>query len=167
MFEGKGKPAQIPLSTETVRSSSPDETVRFGERIGGNVHGGTLLLLRGPIGAGKSVLVRGVAAALGIEKFRGSPTFNLVHEYTSGRSFFHVDLYRLGEIESEELGLEEYVRPDSVVAVEWADRAPEYLTDIEADHVLWIDLEILGPEERLITVTAGAYESRPGRSSGA
>src|SRR5437763_3075942 len=164
MFEGKGKPAQIPSGTTTIRSSSPEETFAFGASIGATVRSGTLLLLQGPIGAGKSVFVGGLASALGVETFRGSPTFSLVHEYSTEPSFYHVDLYRLDEQEIEDLGLDEYARPDSVVAVEWADRAPTYLAGIAAGEVIWIDLEITGPEERIISVTTGVAESRPGQS---
>jgi tRNA threonylcarbamoyladenosine biosynthesis protein TsaE len=165
MFEGKGKPAQIPSGTTTIRSSSPEETFQFGVSIGATVRSGTLLLLRGPIGAGKSVVAAGLASALGVESFRGSPTFSLVHEYCTEPSFYHVDLYRLEEREIEDLGLCEYARPDSVVAVEWADRAPTHLAGIATGEVIWIGLEITGPEERIICVTTGVADSRSGRSS--
>jgi tRNA threonylcarbamoyladenosine biosynthesis protein TsaE len=159
MFQGKGKRAQMPRETWVIQSPSSEETFRLGERIGANLHGGCVLLLLGPIGAGKSVIVRGIASALGIQRFRGSPTFNLVHEYSSEPPLYHADLYRLGNTEIEELGLDEYARPDSVLAVEWADRAAAYLGGLAWDCAIWIDLEIVGPDDRLIRVRNGVLSS--------
>lgn len=114
--------------TATRRWSSRSETAT--ETIGGELvdaYGNhrTLLLL-GDLGSGKTVLVRGLAAALGIDRREiQSPTYTLIHEHrgTRGR-LVHVDLYRLEPPEVDGLGLEELLAGPGVKAIEWADRLP-------------------------------------------
>src|SRR5438270_12776907 len=111
MFEGNRKGVQVAGTRRTIQTHSAEETLEIGREIGKGLSGGEIILLTGELGAGKSVLARGVALALGIERWRGSPTFALVHEYDSLPAFVHVDLYRLAQGEVEELGLEEYAVP--------------------------------------------------------
>jgi tRNA threonylcarbamoyladenosine biosynthesis protein TsaE len=106
-------------------SSSPEQTTELGCRIGRSLVGGMTMALDGPLGAGKTQLVKGVAAANGhTEPNRvTSPTFTLIQEYTGRFTLYHLDAYRLrGSTELLALGFEELVRPDSVVIMEWADR---------------------------------------------
>ena len=111
---------------EVFRTNSPAQTVALGERLGGELDTGDLVALVGPLGAGKTVLVRGLARGLGVadERVVCSPTYVLVHEYAGRVPVFHVDLYRLADPAGElaGLGLEEMLR-SGVVLVEWADRA--------------------------------------------
>jgi tRNA threonylcarbamoyladenosine biosynthesis protein TsaE len=81
-------------------------------------------LLSGNLGAGKTAFVRGLAAGLGIDPDDvSSPTFTLVHEYRGGRlTLYHADLYRLEQVATEDLGLEEMGVSDGVLAIEWPDR---------------------------------------------
>jgi tRNA threonylcarbamoyladenosine biosynthesis protein TsaE len=83
-----------------------------------------VLLLSGPLGAGKTAFVRGLARGLGLDPDEvSSPTFTLVHEYRGGRlRLFHADLYRLGRAGAEDLGLDELGVRDGVLAIEWPDR---------------------------------------------
>jgi tRNA threonylcarbamoyladenosine biosynthesis protein TsaE len=83
-----------------------------------------VVLLSGPLGAGKSAFVRGLARGLGLDpEDVSSPTFTLVHDYRGGRlRLFHVDLYRLGVAGAEDLGLDELGVQDGVLAIEWPDR---------------------------------------------
>jgi tRNA threonylcarbamoyladenosine biosynthesis protein TsaE len=141
---------------ESIVSRSPEQTRSIGESIAKKLAGGELVLLRGPLGAGKSVLARGVAAGLGSRSWRGSPTFNLVHEYPTVPPLYHADLFRLSGGDVEGLGLEEYARPDSVLMVEWADRAPEYLRSIALDRVLAVDMSHGGGDERLVVLSVEA-----------
>ena len=82
------------------------------------------MLLSGPLGAGKTAFVRGLARGLGIDPDEvSSPTFTLVHEYRGRRlRLFHADLYRLGRAAAEDLGLDELGVRDGVLAIEWPDR---------------------------------------------
>ena len=103
---------------------SQDETERFAEALAAARRPGDVLLLSGPLGAGKTAFVRGLARGLGIDPDEvSSPTFTLIHEYRGGRlRLFHVDLYRLGTAGAEDLGLDELGVDDGVLAIEWPDR---------------------------------------------
>jgi tRNA threonylcarbamoyladenosine biosynthesis protein TsaE len=113
-----------------VDIASPDEMLAFGRRFGGLVRGGDVLGLVGDLGAGKTLLVKGLARGMGVPEDVPvvSPTFTLVQTYR-GRSatLHHVDLYRLERAaELEDIGLDDLYRDDAaVVAVEWFDRFPE------------------------------------------
>ncbi len=108
----------------TFTSHSPTETEALGESWGRAAERGLVIGLSGELGAGKTQLVKGLARGLGIAARVHSPTFTLVNEYSGGRlRLSHLDLYRL---ESREqiigAGLEEYLQPDSVAVIEWAER---------------------------------------------
>ena len=107
----------------TVTRSQAD-TERLAETLAGDLRAGDVLLLSGPLGAGKTAFVRGLALGLGLDPDEvSSPTFTLVHEYRGGRlRLFHVDLYRLGAAGAEDLGLDELGAQDGVLAIEWPDR---------------------------------------------
>jgi tRNA threonylcarbamoyladenosine biosynthesis protein TsaE len=110
--------------TEVHFSRSEAETADLGRRLASRLQPGSVVLLAGPLGAGKTAMVRGLAAGLGCDAGRvSSPTFTIVQEYRGPMVLQHVDLYRLDATEAEDLGLEE-LQGDSVVAVEWPDRWP-------------------------------------------
>ncbi|MEO6085223.1 MAG: tRNA (adenosine(37)-N6)-threonylcarbamoyltransferase complex ATPase subunit type 1 TsaE [Umezawaea sp.] len=128
-----------------------EDTEDFGRRLGKLVRGGDLLLLAGPLGAGKTALVRGLADGLGVTGRVSSPTFVIarVHEPASGGrgiSLVHVDAYRLGgDLEElDDLDLDTDL-VDAVVAVEWGEGVAERLSD---DHLL-IRLERRDDDVRL------------------
>ena len=108
----------------TFISHSPEETESLGEKYGRKVQSGTVFALSGELGAGKTQFVKGLARGLGITARVHSPTFTLVNEYGGGRlKLFHLDLYRLetpGQILTA--GLEEFLQPDGVAVIEWAER---------------------------------------------
>ena len=110
------------VSTSVTRSE--DETERLAEALASGLQAGDVVLLSGPLGAGKTAFVRGLARGLGIDPGEvSSPTFTLLHEYRGGRlRLFHADLYRLGAGGADDLGLEEAGVRDGVLAVEWPDR---------------------------------------------
>jgi tRNA threonylcarbamoyladenosine biosynthesis protein TsaE len=108
----------------TFISHSPAETESLGEKFGREAQHGRVIALSGDLGAGKTQLVKGLARGLGITARVHSPTFTLVNEYGGGRlKLFHLDLYRL-ETPAQILaaGLEEYLQPDGVAVIEWAER---------------------------------------------
>ena len=112
------------------------ELVLWGERIGDTVDTPVFLGLRGPLGAGKSVLARAIGAGLGVQQPMPSPSFNLLFRYEArlGLQVVHMDLYRLeGPDELWELGWEELGQPNEVVLVEWPERAQHLVPE---DH--WI-----------------------------
>jgi len=104
-----------------ILSGSEDQTLSEGRDMGHSLKGGELILLKGPMGAGKSVFARGIARGLGVEGTVRSPSFNLMREYRGRLIFRHWDLYRLDGGYAE-LGILESVSDDAVVVVEWAER---------------------------------------------
>lgn len=121
-----------------VTTPGPEGTARVGEALGQRLEAGDVVTLQGPLGAGKTTFVRGMARGLGIaESAILSPTFLYVREVRGGRlALYHVDGYRLadGRVEAaeaealmEELGLDWYLQAGGVVAVEWPERVLEML----------------------------------------
>ena len=109
----------------TIETASVEETRAAGERLGRGLRGGEVVFLHGPLGAGKTAFVQGLARGLDVppERRVASPTFTLVNEHAGRVPLYHVDLYRLEkEREMEEIGLAEYFESGGVVAVEWAER---------------------------------------------
>ena len=108
------------------------DLVRWGNRIGEEVGGPLFLGLRGPLGAGKSVLARAVARGAGVEGPIPSPTFNLLFQYSTllGVSIIHMDLYRIESTEELwELGWEDLGSGSEIVLVEWPERAGDLLPE--------------------------------------
>ena len=131
-------------------SHSPADTEALGERWGRAAQSSLVLALNGDLGAGKTQFVRGLARGLGISSRVHSPTFTLVNEYGGGRlKLFHLDLYRLETPEQIlSAGIEEYLKPDGVSVVEWAERIADCRLPIaDLKHV---KIEILGESERKI-----------------
>lgn len=139
-------------------SHSPAETAALGEHWGRTVSRGWVIALSGDLGAGKTQLVKGLARGLGVTARVHSPTFTLVNEYDGGRlKLFHLDLYRLETPEQiHEAGLEEFLKPDGVAVIEWAERWPllnleREVQSAETVHtVRRVQIEILGDTQRRI-----------------
>ena len=109
-----------------MTTHSEEETAGVGLRLASQLQPGSVVLLIGDLGAGKTALVRGLAEGLGVAPDDvSSPTFTLMQQYRGGRvPLIHVDLYRLDDArEIDELGLEE-LGIDSVLAIEWAEKLP-------------------------------------------
>ena len=135
--------------THEIRTGSEEETEAAGERLGAMLSAGDVVLLYGDLGAGKTAFVRGLARAVGADPADvSSPTFTIVQEYTGRLTLYHVDLYRLEEKEVDDLGLEELVLGDGVVAIEWAERWRE-----RPDDVVEVRIEMLDGDGRSIGVT--------------
>lgn len=106
---------------------SEAETAAVGRSLARLLVPGSVVLLAGDLGAGKTAFVRGLAEGLGIDpEAVSSPTFTLVQEYRGGRlPLYHVDLYRLQSVEVADLGLDEFTLDGGVLAIEWPDRLPD------------------------------------------
>lgn len=136
------------ITLEVQRTTSGDETLELGFRIGKNCKGGEIIALIGNLGAGKTHLVKGIGKGLGIaDKTITSPTFIICQSYTSGRlPLYHFDLYRITDFsEIEDIGWYDYISSEGVVVVEWAEKIEEYII---SDTLLWISIEILSERER-------------------
>ena len=131
---------------------SEDETAAAGERLGAALRPGDVVLLFGDLGAGKTAFVRGMARALGASADDvSSPTFTIVQQYTgAGATLYHVDLYRLNPDEVDDLGLDDLVSGDGVVAIEWAERWSG-----RPDDVVEVRLAEVGDNERSVDVQMG------------
>jgi tRNA threonylcarbamoyladenosine biosynthesis protein TsaE len=126
---------------------SEAETSAVGRALGATLRAGDILLLHGPLGAGKTAFVRGVAEGLGSNPDDvSSPTFTIIQEYAARVPVRHVDLYRLTPLEVDDLGLEDLME-DGVVAVEW----PERWTSAPADATT-IRISPIGDTDRRIEI---------------
>jgi tRNA threonylcarbamoyladenosine biosynthesis protein TsaE len=132
-------------------SESEAQTRRLGRLMGEVLAGDDIVALAGPLGAGKTQLVKGVAAGLGVldEASVTSPTFVLVNEYLGRLRMYHVDAYRLsGPAELEAIGIEEMMSSGAVVVVEWADRVAGCLPE----RASWVEMDVAGQSRRLLRV---------------
>ena len=139
----------------TFVSHSPADTEALGEQFGRAAQRGLVIALSGDLGAGKTQLVRGLARGLGVAGRVHSPTFTLVNEYGGGRlKLFHLDLYRLETAEQIlTAGIEEYLSPDGVSVIEWAERLGEHPTsNIQhpTSNFRKVKIEIVSETERTI-----------------
>lgn len=117
------------MSTITLHLTDADATAQLGALLGRSLPAGSVILLSGDLGSGKTTLVQGLGRELGITDAIASPTFTLINEYLEGRlPLYHLDLYRLEPAEVEALNLESYwegqEQPLGIVAIEWAERLP-------------------------------------------
>jgi tRNA threonylcarbamoyladenosine biosynthesis protein TsaE len=111
-------------------SSSPDETRTIGERLGAALAPGSVVLLSGPLGAGKTVLVKGIARGLGVADEIISPTYTIVADYPGRIPLVHVDLYRVeGEVQLAGLGLDDLLAGPGVTVVEWGEKLEPMMRD--------------------------------------
>jgi tRNA threonylcarbamoyladenosine biosynthesis protein TsaE len=136
----------------TFISHSPAETEALGEKFGRVTERGLVLALSGDLGAGKTQFVKGLARGLGVTTRVHSPTFTLVNEYGGGRlKLFHLDLYRL-ETPAQLLsaGIGEFLSPDGVTVIEWAERLEDGGWKMEDDKTKKVKIEIVGEMERKI-----------------
>lgn len=108
-----------------IVSHSAAQTQRIGMRLGALCEGGEVFLLEGDLGAGKTVVAKGIAEGLGVAASVTSPTFSIIHEYAGRYRVAHVDLYRLDGADTViGTGIEDYLQGDGVTIVEWPSRAP-------------------------------------------
>jgi len=135
-----------------IELDGEDETERLGHALAEVIAPNVVIGLAGPLGAGKTRLVRAIAEALGVApEAIASPTFVLIHEYDGRLPVFHFDVYRLPSPSAfEDLGVSDYWRAGGVCLIEWADRVRELLpTD-----AWWIEIEPLDASRRRFRFTS-------------
>jgi tRNA threonylcarbamoyladenosine biosynthesis protein TsaE len=132
--------------------NSPEETIEFGRNLGAKLRGGEVIAVCGPLGSGKTHLIKGIAAGTGAEdpSYVNSPTFVIINEYSGRLDIYHIDAYRLDSVaEFEMLGFDDYCRPGSVVLIEWADKIESALQGID---YIRIALDHTGETKRAIHI---------------
>ncbi len=136
----------------TTISRSPEETIELGRKLGSQFKGGEVVAICGPLGSGKTHLIKGIAAGIGAKdsKSVNSPTFVIVNQYLGRLDIYHIDAYRLDSVsEFEMLGFDDFCYPDSVVLIEWADKVEAALISID---YIKIELEHSGTTTRTIHI---------------
>jgi tRNA threonylcarbamoyladenosine biosynthesis protein TsaE len=143
-----------PETGRAIESDSAEQTVRLGEALGEVCRIGDVILLEGPLGAGKTVFAKGVARGLGIDRVVRSPSFIILSRYPGPVPLVHLDLYRVdGETAIEELGLDEQ-REEGVLLVEWGEKLAGRWPD-----VIHIRFDEAGEVRRRLVIMSGGEES--------
>ncbi|MDR2747134.1 MAG: tRNA (adenosine(37)-N6)-threonylcarbamoyltransferase complex ATPase subunit type 1 TsaE [Treponema sp.] len=134
-------------------SGSPEDTEALGERLASGLPPGSVLALRGPLGAGKTCFAKGLARGLGVEEAVTSPTYTIVSEYEArALPFYHIDAYRLGgEDDFEALGGRELLYGRGICLIEWSERIEAALPP----RTIRVKIEITGENSRTISVSGG------------
>jgi tRNA threonylcarbamoyladenosine biosynthesis protein TsaE len=145
-------PADAKQMVCEILTHSAEETIAFGHTLTELLAPPKLVLLRGDLGAGKTTLVKGIAAAFesAAEEDVTSPTFTLVHEYRGPHAnLFHIDLYRIDtQRELETLGLDDLRSENSILLIEWGEKFPR----LKRERDVEITLEREGDSERRIKI---------------
>jgi len=132
-------------------TSAAAETLQFGEELALSFKDELYVVtLRGDLGAGKTLLTKGLAKGLGVPDwyYLNSPTFTLINEYRGRLPLYHLDLYRLGDAdELFELGFNDYLADPGVLVIEWPEKAAEFLP---SRNLIKIEIEIVSSEKRRI-----------------
>jgi len=137
---------------------SADETIEFGRKLASQLTPPKIVLLRGDLGAGKTTMVKGIAEAFDAAQQDDvtSPTFTLIHEYRGPQvTVIHIDLYRIDtEKELATLGLDDYMREDTVLLIEWGEKFSRFLRERDVE----IAIERVSDTERKIRLEFGNLE---------
>jgi tRNA threonylcarbamoyladenosine biosynthesis protein TsaE len=143
----------LELQRGCLRSSSAEQTLALGRALGELLAAGDVIGLVGDLGAGKTCFTQGIARGLQVDaEYRmASPTFTLINEYPARVALFHIDLYRLGDVdEMYEVGILEAIGGPQVCVVEWFDR----LDQVELPDYLRLELRASEDEQRHIALSA-------------
>lgn len=135
-----------------VITHSPDETIKFAEKLGKLLEKGDMIAFRGTLGAGKTTFTRGLAMGLGLPDCVSSPTFALVNEYIGEISLYHFDMYRIeteGDLESS--GFWDYDFANNIAVIEWSENIAEFLPE----KLINITINSLGDTDREIIIEDG------------
>jgi len=149
----------VEVKTVSWITSSPEDTERLGELLARLLETGDVLALSGDLGGGKTTMTRGIARGMNVPDryLIQSPTFTLINEYPGRVPLFHLDLYRIEVLhDGMELGLDEYLDPDGVSVIEWAEKLGPELPS----GALVIELGYQGEHKRRIVMRAKTERAR-------
>ena len=111
-----------------IYSQNEEELISIGQKLGRLLNSGDIIVLSGDLGAGKTTLTKGIAKGLDVSQMIKSPTYTIVREYEGRLPLYHLDVYRIGDIEEmDEIGYEDYFYGEGVCLIEWADLIQEIL----------------------------------------
>jgi tRNA threonylcarbamoyladenosine biosynthesis protein TsaE len=142
-----------------IITNSADQTRRLGQILGSIATPGMVLALTGELGSGKTCLVQGLARGLDVPVTCDvvSPSYTLVNQYPGKRALHHIDLYRITADDLDDIGLDEILAGDGVVAIEWAERLPP---DFLGDHVVTVRMACISADDREIAIEgSGKYKN--------
>lgn len=140
-----------------ITSDSPEKTIEIGKNLGKLAEPGSIILLKGNLGAGKTHFAKGVALGLDITEHVTSPTFTIINEYQGRIPLYHVDAYRLeDEEEVFDIGLEEYIYDAGITLIEW----PERINSILPAERLVVEITYSGTDDetRQLNFTAAGFQ---------
>src|SRR5689334_25362538 len=133
---------------------SAEETTDLGRQLAAELRPGSIVLLRGDLGAGKTTLVKGIAEGFKAAEADGvtSPTFTLIHEYRGPEvTLYHIDLYRIDtQRELDTLALDDLMEPNTILLIEWGEKFQRFAKERDVE----IAIEHRGAEDRVVTVKA-------------
>ena len=113
-----------------IYSQNEEELISIGQKLGRLLNSGDIIVLSGDLGAGKTTLTKGIAKGLDVSQMIKSPTYTIVREYEGRLPLYHLDVYRIGDIEEmDEIGYEDYFYGEGVCLIEWADLIREILPE--------------------------------------
>ncbi len=134
----------------TFHTHSAEETTDLGRQLAAEVKPGSIVLLRGDLGAGKTTLVKGIAEGFNAAEAEAvtSPTFTLIHEYRGPEvTLYHIDLYRIDtQRELDTLALDDLMEPNTILLIEWGEKFERFAKERDVE----IAIEPLGGDDRLI-----------------
>lgn len=139
---------------------SAEETRLFASEFARQIKAGDILLFKGDLGVGKTTFIQGLAQGLGVSEdvMTHSPTFTLINEYPGRTKLIHIDLYRIDHPKQlEELGLEDYLGGENILAVEWAEKAEEFWPH----SALLVSIESIHSHQRKIVITNKSQKTWP------
>jgi tRNA threonylcarbamoyladenosine biosynthesis protein TsaE len=137
---------------KTFQTQSAEETIELGRRLAPELKAGSIVLLRGDLGAGKTTLVKGIAEGFKAAKAEDvtSPTFTLIHEYRGPEAtLYHIDLYRIDtQRELDTLALDDLMTANSILLIEWGEKFARFAKERDVE----IGIEHQGGDERVVRI---------------